>query len=44
MDVLNRLSLNARVMDKIIKLFYKSVVLYERSVKIRRKRQKTSSS
>lgn len=29
MDVLNRLSLNARVMDKIIKLFYKSVVLYD---------------
>lgn len=29
MDVLNRLSLNARVMDKIIKIFYKSVVLYD---------------
>lgn len=33
MDVLNRLSLNARVMDKIIKLFYKSVVLYDKICK-----------
>lgn len=45
MDVLNRLSMNPKVMSKIIEHFYRSVVLYDGICKDRGgKQQKTSFS